>query len=84
MSSNAGWLSNDKLIYVNLCYRSWFLKHFDSTERLIVNISSLLAIQQFAGWGMYSMAKAGRDALHAVIAKEVDSCFGRLFISARA
>ncbi|KAI8972487.1 hypothetical protein BDB01DRAFT_730145 [Pilobolus umbonatus] len=36
----------------------------------IVNISSLLAVEAFPHWGLYATAKAGRDMLLKVIAKE--------------
>ena len=36
----------------------------------VVNISSLLAVKAFPCWGMYSMAKAARDMLHAIVAQE--------------
>jgi len=47
-----------------------FLKEFDGDENVVVNVSSLLAVKAFAGWGMYAMAKAGRDMFHAVVAEE--------------
>eukprot|EP00040_Diaphanoeca_grandis_P017797 m.93300 g.93300 ORF g.93300 m.93300 type:complete len:256 (-) comp26625_c0_seq1:115-882(-) len=47
-----------------------FLKVFDGSACVAVNVSSLLAVKAFAGWGMYAMAKAGRDMFHAVVAAE--------------
>ncbi|KAJ2750632.1 hypothetical protein IWQ56_006999 [Coemansia nantahalensis] len=40
-------------------------------ERIgVVNISSLLAIQPFANWGLYAATRAGRDQLMRVVALE--------------
>ncbi|RUP47947.1 hypothetical protein BC936DRAFT_145147 [Jimgerdemannia flammicorona] len=44
--------------------------HPFSPSLVIVNISSLLAIQAFPYWGLYSTAKAARDQLLKVIALE--------------
>ncbi|KAI9250753.1 hypothetical protein BY458DRAFT_562722 [Sporodiniella umbellata] len=43
---------------------------YASIQLTIVNISSLLAIQAFPNWGLYATAKAARDMLMKVIAKE--------------
>eukprot|EP00041_Stephanoeca_diplocostata_P009268 m.142167 g.142167 ORF g.142167 m.142167 type:complete len:139 (-) comp17674_c0_seq3:223-639(-) len=52
--------------------RSWFLRTFKHSEgsRTVVNVSSLLAVKPFKAWGMYAMAKSGRDMLFSVIAAE--------------
>ncbi|KAI8141699.1 hypothetical protein BJV82DRAFT_172912 [Fennellomyces sp. T-0311] len=42
-------------------------------ELTIVNISSLLAVQPFANWGLYASGKAARDMLLGVVAKEEES-----------
>ncbi|KAJ1969419.1 hypothetical protein H4R35_006144 [Dimargaris xerosporica] len=44
-------------------------------QRIIVNISSLLAIQPASHWGSYSCAKAARDRFLEVIALEEDPIF---------
>eukprot|EP00842_Homolaphlyctis_polyrhiza_P002906 jgi/Hompol1/3616/HPOL_003303-RA len=51
---------------------SAFLKRFASEvpKSVIVNVSSLAAVQPFDTWGMYSATKAARDMLHRVIAVE--------------
>ena len=46
----------------------------------VVNVSSLLAVKAFPGWGMYAMAKAGRDMLHQVIAAEAECAEVDLYI----
>ncbi|KAI9498062.1 hypothetical protein BDB00DRAFT_755268 [Zychaea mexicana] len=43
-------------------------------ELTIVNISSLLAVQPFANWGLYASGKAARDMLLRIVAKE-EVCF---------
>lgn len=40
------------------------------TSRTVINVSSLLAVQAFPGWGLYAPAKAARDMLHQVVSKE--------------
>eukprot|EP00039_Didymoeca_costata_P011482 m.161542 g.161542 ORF g.161542 m.161542 type:complete len:259 (-) comp15188_c0_seq12:3229-4005(-) len=39
-------------------------------HKTVINISSLLAVQAFAGWGMYAPIKAARDMFHQVVSKE--------------
>lgn len=39
-------------------------------EAIIVNVSSLAALQPFASMGIYSIGKAARDMLHRVVAEE--------------
>eukprot|EP01137_Pigoraptor_chileana_P036556 Opistho-2@32374 len=36
----------------------------------IVNVSSLMAVMPFAGWGLYCTGKAARDMLHSVVSVE--------------
>lgn len=48
-----------------------FLKQFSGCiKTVIVNVSSLAAIQPFATWGMYCATKAARDIAHRTIALE--------------
>ncbi|KAI8930137.1 hypothetical protein BC831DRAFT_440445 [Entophlyctis helioformis] len=49
-----------------------FLRRFgsESQKTVLVNVSSLAAIQPFDSWGVYSAGKAARDMLHRVIAIE--------------
>ncbi|EGF83437.1 hypothetical protein BATDEDRAFT_84986 [Batrachochytrium dendrobatidis JAM81] len=48
-----------------------FLKQFaDCSKLILVNVSSLAAIQPFDTWGVYSSIKAARDMFHQVIAVE--------------
>ena len=48
-----------------------FLRAYSAVpERLVVNISSLLAVQAHSHWGMYAVGKAARDMLHAAVAVE--------------
>ncbi|ORY98686.1 hypothetical protein BCR43DRAFT_487976 [Syncephalastrum racemosum] len=49
---------------------SGFLDIFSCCKTYIINISSLLAVQPFANWGLYASGKAARDMLLQVIAKE--------------
>eukprot|EP00729_Bicosta_minor_P015377 gene15377-9455_t len=49
---------------------SRFLAVFKDTSRTVINVSSLLAVQAFPGWGLYAPAKAARDMLHQVVSKE--------------
>ena len=42
----------------------------NSNSLVIVNVSSLAAIQPFESWGIYCAGKAARDMFHQVIAKE--------------
>ncbi|CAJ0758345.1 23136_t:CDS:2 [Entrophospora sp. SA101] len=52
---------------------SEFLKRLKSSltnQRIIVNISSLLAIKPTPNWGLYCMAKSARDTYLAVISLE--------------
>ncbi|CAM9237287.1 unnamed protein product, partial [Discosporangium mesarthrocarpum] len=37
---------------------------------MVINVSSLAAIQPFESWGTYSMGKAAREMFHRVLAKE--------------
>eukprot|EP00035_Acanthoeca_spectabilis_P031222 m.13092 g.13092 ORF g.13092 m.13092 type:complete len:293 (-) comp4617_c0_seq2:107-985(-) len=46
------------------------LQKFAKSQCTIVNVSSLLAVVPFSGYGLYATGKAARDMLHAVIAKE--------------
>lgn len=41
-----------------------------SAEHVLVNVSSLAALQPFETWGVYCAGKAARDAFHATLAKE--------------
>lgn len=41
------------------------------TELQVVNISSLMAVETFPGYGLYCAGKFARDSFHAVVAKEV-------------
>ncbi|KAJ1653191.1 hypothetical protein IWQ61_006642 [Dispira simplex] len=56
-----------------------FLRHVTQvcypTQRTLVNISSLLAVQPFPYWGFYATAKAARDTLTKVIAQEEDATY---------
>ncbi|XP_015914185.1 sepiapterin reductase [Parasteatoda tepidariorum] len=50
---------------------SAFLKVFEKSERkLIINISSLAAIQPFQGWNLYCTGKAAREMYFRVLAEE--------------
>jgi sepiapterin reductase len=40
-----------------------FIADFASSARTIVNVSSLLAVKAFPGWGLYAAGKAARDML---------------------
>lgn len=51
-----------------------------ATGLIIVNISSLAAIQPFECWGIYCVNKAARDMFIRVIAEEVTSFFPSLFL----
>jgi len=46
---------------------------FAASARTIVNVSSLLAVKPFPGWGLYAAGKAARDMLHAVVPTEDES-----------
>jgi len=50
----------------------WFLRTFAATakKRVLVNVSSLLAVKPFPYWGLYATGKAARDHMHACIAAE--------------
>ena len=52
-------------------FRSKFAKLFFGHTAVVVNVSSLLAVQPFDGWGCYATAKAARDHFHRVLACEV-------------
>lgn len=49
---------------------SLFLGHFTSGERVVVNVSSLLATVFLPGFAMYSSTRAARNALISVMAEE--------------
>lgn len=50
----------------------WFKEHQERLQRgLLINISSLVAIQAFPSLGLYSAGKAARDQYHAAMAQEV-------------
>ncbi|RKP35133.1 hypothetical protein BJ085DRAFT_1284, partial [Dimargaris cristalligena] len=44
-------------------------------QRILVNISSLLAIQAFPHWSYYAAAKAARNSINQVVAAEEDAAF---------
>ena len=46
------------------------LKATQSTESIVVNVSSLAAIEPFEAWGMYCASKAASEMLHRVLATE--------------
>jgi len=54
-------------------FRARFLKECIAvkTSLHIVNISSLMAVETFPGYGLYCAGKFARDAFHTVVAKEV-------------
>jgi sepiapterin reductase len=45
-------------------------EQYPEHKTVIVNISSLLAVQAFSNWGLYAAGKAARDRLLGVIALE--------------
>ncbi|CAO3613042.1 unnamed protein product [Cunninghamella blakesleeana] len=45
----------------------------ENNQLILVNISSLLAIQPFSNWGLYATGKAGRDMMMSIISKEHNS-----------
>lgn len=56
-----------------LCLTSTFLKAFPDSpglSRIVVNISSLCALQPFKGWTLYCAGKAARDMMFKVLAAE--------------
>ncbi|CAI9612760.1 unnamed protein product [Staurois parvus] len=56
-----------------LCLTSSLLKVFQGRaglERLVVNVSSLAALQPFKSWTLYCTGKAARDMMFRVLAKE--------------
>lgn len=53
---------------------SAFLKIFEKSQRkLVINISSLAAIQPFKGWNLYCTGKAAREMYFRVLAEEEKS-----------
>ena len=44
-------------------------------KTIIVNVSSLAAIQPFESWGVYCAGKAARDMFYKVLAKEIEIKF---------
>lgn len=55
------------VIVLNSLFLSWYSK---VPAKVIVNVSSLAAIQAFPSWGVYCSGKAARDMLHKVLAEE--------------
>ncbi|XP_008854179.1 sepiapterin reductase [Nannospalax galili] len=56
-----------------LCLTSRTLKAFPQSpglSRIVVNISSLCALQPFKGWALYCAGKAARDMIYQVLAAE--------------
>ncbi|XP_029415298.1 sepiapterin reductase [Nannospalax galili] len=56
-----------------LCLTSSTLKAFPESpglSRIVVNISSLCALQPFKGWALYCAGKAARDMIYQVLAAE--------------
>jgi len=49
---------------------SVFMKTFSQVRKIVINISSLAALQPFVTWGNYCAGKAARDALFGVLALE--------------
>lgn len=49
---------------------SAFLKVFETEHKIIINISSLAAVQPFKGWNLYCTAKAAREMYFRVLAEE--------------
>lgn len=47
-----------------------YAQESNCTEAVVVNVSSLAAVQPFASMGIYSIGKAARDMLHRVVAEE--------------
>ena len=47
-----------------------YAQESNCAEAVVVNISSLAALQPFASMGIYSIGKAARDMLHRVVAEE--------------
>lgn len=45
--------------------KEWLCEKF-----LVVNVSSLCAVQAFDSWGIYCAGKAARDMYHSVLAQE--------------
>lgn len=52
------------------CVKYLHEKTLKSNELRIVNVSSLVAIQNFPSWGQYASVKAGREMFHKNIALE--------------
>eukprot|EP00903_Cladosiphon_okamuranus_P009416 g8980.t1 len=48
----------------------------DASNNVVVNVSSLAALQPFEAWGAYSAGKAARDMFHRVLAAEQASIGG--------
>lgn len=58
-------------LYSMVSLTSAFLKTFAQDDKtIIVNITSLVAIQAFAGLGEYSIGKASRESFMKVLAAE--------------
>ena len=49
--------------------------YLSALELVIVNISSLAAIQPFPTWSVYSAGKAGREMYHKILAEENKNSF---------
>jgi sepiapterin reductase len=63
--------SKHKLNFKYLIFRFWKDLSIDSCQNgVIVNVSSLAAIQAFPSWGLYCAGKAAREMFHKVIAEE--------------
>jgi len=54
---------------------SIFLKHFEDKKvpTVLVNVSSLAALQPFDSWSIYCMGKAGREMIFKAVPVEVES-----------
>ena len=66
-------LASDSFLLFSYSRRAKFLELFKrkkAGEGVVVNISSLLAVQAFSHWSLYGAGKAARDNFHASIAKE--------------
>ena len=61
---------DSSVIILNVSFRAnnneWRCNNF-----LVVNVSSLCAVQAFDSWGIYCAGKAARDMYHAVLAQEL-------------
>ena len=52
------------------CLTTRFLSHFTSSKNIVVNVSSLAAIQEMPFLSLYCIGKAARDMLHKCLACE--------------